>query len=198
MCTWKNQAELQSDLLLQRQYVGLGVLTCARAWLSAHTDVVGSVWMRVYVCVSVCFLSFLSLPAQPGLAVCFKCVCVCLTIRARAKRLRSTAPCTLRVPQFQQIRSGDIQTLKWDQAKLCGFYTLKTLDAFVAICSVMRSRPKKFENKQAILRIQKRNEENIGSIKTRASYVIPHPALPVTPPSSSDSTVTNWASKATC
>lgn len=29
-------------------------------------------------------------------------------------------------------------------------------------------------------------------------YVIPHPALPVTPPSSSDSTVTNWASKATC
>lgn len=100
MCTWKNQAESQSDLLQQRQYVGLCVLTCARAWLSAHTGVVLSVWMRVYVCVCVLSVFFVS-ACLAGSGCVFQvcvCVCVCLTIQARAKSLRSTAPCTLQVP----------------------------------------------------------------------------------------------------
>lgn len=52
------------------------------------------------VCMCACLSAFclfcLCLPSLVWL--CVSSVCVCLTIRARAKRLRSTAPCTLRVP----------------------------------------------------------------------------------------------------
>lgn len=79
MCTWKNQAESQSDLLQQRQYVGLCVLTCARAWLSAHTGVVLSVWMRVYVCVCVLSVFFVSACLAGSGCVFQVCVCVCVS-----------------------------------------------------------------------------------------------------------------------
>ena len=103
----KNQAELQSDLLKQRQYVSLCVHTCARAWVSAHAR--------------------------------------------------------------------------------------KGLGGWVGGCVGVEGIPKRKNN---IFKIRS-NEENIRTIKP-PPYAVPHPALPVTPPSSNDSTVTNWASKATC
>ena len=61
--------------------MGLCVLTCARAWLSARTGVVGSVRMRVYVCVcvlSVCFVSACLAGSGCVFQVCV-CVCVCVS-----------------------------------------------------------------------------------------------------------------------
>lgn len=62
----------------------------------------GCGWVGVDACVCVCVLSVFFVSAcLAGSGCVFQvcvCVCVCLTIPARAKRLRSTAPCTLRVP----------------------------------------------------------------------------------------------------
>lgn len=156
MCTWKNQAESQSDLLQQRQYVGLCVLTWARAWLSARTGVVGSVWM---LCMCACLCAFclfcLCLPGRVWLCVSSVCVCV----------------------------SHDPSTSKK-----------------VALhCTMHLAGPLVSTNQEWwYLDSQVGSGQNLCICCIWASYVIPHPALPVTPPSSNDSTVTNWASKATC